>query len=320
MHQTSSTRFRRAAVDANGWTILEVLLVCMVLALLLALVVPAVHAARETSRRISCQNNLRQLILGVSHYESVYGAFPPFGEGGVYVKILPFTELDSIDIVEQPATPTPKLFRCPSDFAMSQTQYAVSYVLNSTSSPDSKLAGMAGIGIPGGMLRLEDVVDGTLSTAYLSEAVPSYTPGSVSEAFAVPGGASFEINTTGPVSYAPADYEVWRQDFIGGCLNGPWDPIIDTGARRIEDGDFWYQESSRKLYDHTFPPNWKIYLQARDHGSPFAMFGKPAQSRHSGGVLVAFVDGHLRFVSNNIDGRVWYALGTRNGNEAVTDF
>jgi len=60
-----------------GFTLIELIVVISVLALLTALLLPALQSAREAARRIKCANNLKQLGLAVFQYEGVNNAFPP---------------------------------------------------------------------------------------------------------------------------------------------------------------------------------------------------------------------------------------------------
>src|SRR5688500_6457991 len=60
----------------TGFTLVELLVVIAIVGVLLALLIPAVQAARESSRRTQCQNNLRQVGLGLSNYESANKKFP----------------------------------------------------------------------------------------------------------------------------------------------------------------------------------------------------------------------------------------------------
>jgi len=61
----------------RGFTFLELLAVVAVIAVLVALLLPAIQAAREQSRLISCQNNLRQLGIALGQYQFLHRTLPP---------------------------------------------------------------------------------------------------------------------------------------------------------------------------------------------------------------------------------------------------
>ncbi len=182
---------RRQAL--RGYTFIEILTVVTIMGVLVALLLPAVQAAREAARRMSCQSRLSQVILAVHQYEAAHGVYPPgtiADQGPVrsqpqgyhhnwIVQVLPYLELENayrhvdsrVGVYHAANRPVrrlaPQVLRCPSSPATGRgfSDYAgVHHEVEAPIDVDNN-----GSFFLNSRLVYDDIVDGTSNTAFIGE-------------------------------------------------------------------------------------------------------------------------------------------------------
>ena len=309
----------------RGLTLIETLVVVAVIGLLIALLLPAVQAAREASRRVRCSNNLKQIGLGMFAYADAWGTLPA-GQGGAghspFAAILPHLDLAPLyDAINMPTG----LSSLSTNLTASQTQVAAFLCPSDPDrflSPMTNYAGNLGDGYYwewtfNGLFALQgapgpvaigwrEIRDGTSQTALAAEWLTGRSPEEE--------GDPLRLFFTSSSSLPPGDHAA----FVRRCrsLDGM---TPNYGYLR---GRSWIEGSwGDSLYDHGLPINSPSCSNGLGPlAPPTGLLGScSAGSQHSGGAYVGFADGHVRFVRQTISVPVWRAIGTRDGGEVVSN-
>jgi prepilin-type N-terminal cleavage/methylation domain-containing protein/prepilin-type processing-associated H-X9-DG protein len=331
----------------RAFTLIELLVVIAIIAVLISLLLPAVQQAREAARRSQCRNNLKQIGVALHNYHEAQNTLPPGrlvtqvdGNGhcfSAYAYLLP--HLDQAPLYNQinfdanpdvgaanagPLNQALQVLLCPSDRDdRLQPGAAVhSYPLNTgTTFPVSprNAAGtpVTGIFFENSRVRISDITDGTSQTVCISETVHS--------------------QLGGPTTWdgvSPTKGFVLTQGNDNG-LNGPEltsYPSQCSGAglalQQTRGSKWLYGAPGHSMYNHIRGPN-DAAVDCRGgipHSNKTDALWKAlshnvaAHSQHTGGVHALFCDGHVQFVSTNINLPTWQALGSRSRGEVVSDF
>ncbi len=274
----------------SGFTLVELLVVITIIGILIALLLPAVQAAREAARRMQCTNNMKQFGLGLHNYHLTYKVFP-YGAGGSGVwwswsaLILPFLEqnaiYDQIDFrfpynaehptnnavmknfipaYQCPSAPPNVLCACCSGIPGHEDTAEANYSAVATHLPDRYATTYDGTGVMynDSAERIADILDGTSQTLLVGES------------------------------------DVLADDPFAAS-------VCPSNSCRL--GKLWASEN--KITTAYGINSDATYIMAGVH------------SHHPGGANFTFADGHVSFLSETIDQEVLQWLTTRAGGEVI---
>ena len=311
----------------SGFTLIELLVVIAIIAVLVALLLPAVQQARESSRRAQCKNNLKQIGLALHNYHDAFLRFPPASVTSIstQARILPYLEqtalYNSIDFNVGYNDPSNQaalardiaVYRCPTDTDKLPGALGgrINYCTNTGTGIIYGLPGATagstnyGMPAPEGIffknsgVRIADITDGTSHTAAISERIM--------------GDGSNGISTPRSDTYRPGTYPSTPDEMLADCRAVNTSDLSKQGYSN--NGAPWIQSHhSVTMYWHNAPPNERSCMY------PPSRIMTTASSRHAGGVHSALCDGSVRFVSESVDLATWRALGSRAGGEIPGDY
>jgi prepilin-type N-terminal cleavage/methylation domain-containing protein/prepilin-type processing-associated H-X9-DG protein len=279
----------------SAFTLIELLVVIAIIAILIALLVPAVQKVRESAARTQCQNNLKQIGLGMQNYYSSHKKFPATWVGASYnpswawsAVLLPHLEqttvYDGAKIETQAFGPTGgfatvttapmgttelKVFRCPSDNSPNRNPirgtFATSNYRGVAGSNGPALAyvdwDMGGVMYQNSKIKFEQVTDGSSNTICVGECILDEQSGKAACIWA-------GMRGLGPSLANPAVNAVWWSDVM------------------------WWVDAST----------------ATINGSAAQAFGS---RHHPGGAYFLFCDGTVRYAQQGVNPSIIIALAGR---------
>ena len=313
----------RRSKRLHGFTLVELLVVITIIGMLMGLLLPAVHAAREAARCNTCKSNLHQLAIAAISYESSLQQYPGFHmrlpasqqhcsrcqlDGLFDAQHRAERHLESLE-EQHPITPPSsttsssqsydlKVLICPSD-APHAVNTSVPY--GPTSYTCNGFIFQDGRGVSQAFISSHD---GTSMTLMLAENVRTDSVANVSNAHnwwdapasptstnTAPTSAQTNLTSLAATGTLPNTLPIW-QIFTFGCGPTSSGTTFFPYTAYTDPTNYMYNASSAYLY----PLVMTSYVDSSGNRHPGNI-----SSNHGSGSNVAFCDGHVQFLRNTLD-------------------
>ncbi len=346
---------RPASRRRSGFTLIELLVVIAIIGVLVALLLPAIQAAREAARRAQCTNNLKQVGLAMLEHESARKCFPysrywsgiagdKTNDMSAQTRILPYVEetvLSSYFTAANIATVNEDT-TMPDGVTPIMSVRISTYVCPSEANDMVKIT--AATGIANGYLTNYGVNQGIWMIFDASGKTPpvgAFSPNVQLKTRQFTDGLSKTLMA--------AEVKGWTAGFSGGTAtaNLPADAsavasfggttkataALKTHTSHTEWAD---GKCAQTGFTTAFTPNYNMTMTysdgttgpadyvfqaegsvAANSGNPYTYAAVTARSYHPGGVNVTLMDGSVRMINDDVSPPLWQALSTRAGGEVV---
>jgi prepilin-type N-terminal cleavage/methylation domain-containing protein/prepilin-type processing-associated H-X9-DG protein len=338
------------SLGRRGFTLIELLVVIAIIAILIGLLLPAVQKVRESANKTQCVNNLKQLGIALQAYHGDYNVFP-VGEPnddnanwGWGAAILPYIEQGNLYANLQATANTFVIF-------VPGGGYNTGYGLNG-SGGNNNADNLNG---SGGIVNNNGGWAGTVLKTYLcpSDTWPTKTAAGFAKTnylgnigsdtnvwngnFATWGpptganmnGVLLQSNdnfSTWPVSMASITDGTSNTVIVSEAASNKLSPQFGVSSQIFPiwgggNPNFSGQGCQANYFrniDAKYTPNSKNTGSGSGCNGNYLLLDRAFNSRHTGGINAAMVDGSVKFVTDGIDPNTWQAAGTRNGGETLT--
>lgn len=284
----------------DGFTLVELLVVVAIVGILIALLLPAVQAAREAARRMTCTSHLRQIALAMHLYNDSTGRLPPAQQGGLhsaFVSILPYLEQGAVR----------ELYNIKKAYNHPDNRRVINQVIPLYLCPSMNLP------------------------RQVPDPDPAMGEHGAPGSYAVSTGSQFSFDATTHNGAIVHPYSGWTSMPVIVQLDGTSQTFLLGEMNYGFDNYKWGGASPRKDEIRWGVNRWAAGYWAVNWGSTYGQFNarrltneiaceelQVFRSDHPGGANFAFVDGSVRFVGEHVDDKTLDGLATRNGKEAVT--
>jgi prepilin-type N-terminal cleavage/methylation domain-containing protein len=314
----------------SAFTLVELLVVIAIIGVLVALLLPAVQAARESARRSQCVNNLKQVTLAMHNYADTYNSAFPVGEyaccwGTWLVSLLPYVEQKSLfdqykyfGAIDGNGGNVDTTTRYGGSQNLPVTRNQIKAYTCPSDQKSLNLSRYNGI-------TYHNYVANHGNTTLQRQATFNTTSTGLPNRF---GGAPFIF--VGSTRSAP---QVVRMAEV---TDGLSNTLAFSETVQGQQGDlrgFAWWNGGAHFETNLAPNSSQPDVLESDIYCIVARLNPPcigpttanpeniaARSRHPSGVISALCDGSVRFISNNVFLDTWRGISTNSGGESLTEF